>query len=125
MNSEDTTWRDLEIFRKTTKNYELIVTNESTGRAEDITDWEINFTVKKNMKDTDEEAVITKDIGLMSGADSEHSDPTNGKTIITIDPDETDLTGVYYYDIKYVKGDGNTGIIVRGRIKFIETVTQR
>lgn len=110
--------KDLEIYTKTTKAYELIF--KKNGVAENITGWTIYFTCKLNMKDTDANAVIAKDI-----TDPNHSDPTNGKTLIELTTSDTDLLGSYHYDIKFKDDNGNADILFRGRITFVKPVTMR
>lgn len=117
-----TNWIDLQIARKTKKSYLLIIEDEGVI---DITNWEVYFTVKENMEDADNEAVIKKDIGEMSGADVSHSNPTSGETIITLTESDTDRVGSFYYDIKYIDDDGNSEVIYMGRITFIDSVTKR
>lgn len=114
--------KDLIIPKQTSKIFELQF--KKNGQPTDITEWVVYFTVKTAMKDTDDEAVIKKDIGNESGAIS-HSDPTNGKTLIELSSTDTDLEGNYYYDVKCKDNDGNTGILFQGRIKFTRTVTTR
>ena len=110
-------WKDLEIFRKTTKVYELNFKREGLGF--DITDWKIYFTLKENMGDSDDIAKIKKDI-------TTHMDAPNGKTTIELSTNDTDLVSKsYYYDIKYLDTEGNAGILFRGRITIIEPVTTR
>jgi len=108
---------DLIINAKTTKTYELIFT-QSTGNYQDITGWTIYFTVKENFKDTDSLAKIRKDI-------TSHSDASNGKTLIELSTVDTDLTGNYYYDIRFKTADNEVGEICSGRIKFISAITNR
>jgi hypothetical protein len=113
---KDKTCRDLLIFRKTTKSLELRFKQNEIPR--DISGWTIYFTAKKSMEDPDVEAVITKDI-------TSHLDAENGKTLIELDTDDTDLQGSYSYDIKYKDIAGNAGILFHGRILFREPVTTR
>jgi len=108
--------KNLMVPRKTSRGYELIFSKN--GMAIDITDWTIYFTAKKRMEDADNDAVIKKDI-------TSHSDPTNGKSLIQLTTDDTDLQGSYFFDIKYKDDIGNAGILVDGRILFKETVTSR
>ena len=105
--------KDLEIYSKTTKTYELIF--KKNGVAENITGWTIYFTCKTNMKDSDNNAKIKKDI-------TAHSDPINGKTLIELSTTDTDLIGSYYYSIDYKDDDDNVGILFTGRIRFIKPV---
>ena len=113
------TWKDLEVVRRTTKSYELQF--KKSGVTADITGWTIYFTVKKKMEDSDSNAIISKDV-------TDHSDPTDGKTLISLtiaDTNPSIANDLCYYDIKYKDTDGNVGILLRGKIKFIEAVTQR
>lgn len=110
-------WKDLEIFRKTTKVYGLNFKKD--GLPLDITDWTIYFTMKENMGDIDDDAKIKKDIIT-------HLDATNGKTTIELSTTDTNLTSMpYYYDIKYKDDEDNVGILYRGRITIVEPVTTR
>lgn len=113
--------KDIVIPKKTSKVFELQF--KENGQTVDITEWVVYFTCKEAMKDDDDDAVIKKDIGYEQA--TAHSDPTNGKTLITLEPTDTDLEGVYYYDVKYKDSDDNTGILFQGRIKFTRTVTTR
>jgi len=64
------------------------------GQPVDITDWVIYFTVKKNKEDSDDDAVIKKDIRT-------HTDPINGKSFLLVLPAELDsLVGKHYYDFQ-------------------------
>jgi len=110
-------WKDLEIFKKTSKTYEIRITKN--GAAEPITGWTFYFTAKSEMADTDADAKIKKDV-------TEHVDAIGGKTLIELIPSDTDLeAGVYWYDIKYLDDCGNSGVLFMGKLKIVETVTQR
>jgi len=109
--------KNLEIYKNTTKTYELWFTKNGAGT--DITGWTIFFTVKENMKDADISAKIKKDI-------TSHDDATSGKTSIELSATDTALpAGNYYYDIKYLDDDGNQDIILSGRLRIVDPVTQR
>lgn len=108
--------RNLVIPKATSKTFELRFKKDDVPY--DITGWTIYFTCKKEMEDSDTNAVITKDI-------STHFDAENGKTMISLTPNDTDLSGNYYYDIKYKDDAGNIGILYHGRITFRVTVTVR
>ena len=108
--------KNLHVWRKTSKAYELQFTKNN--RAIDITGWTIYFTVKSKKSDTDGEALIQKDV-------TSHSDPTQGITLISLSATETDIIGSKYYDIKIKDDEGNSNIILQGRILFSEVVTQR
>ena len=107
---------NLEVFRKTTKIYELNFTQD--GNSKDITGWTIYFTVKEKKLDTDNNAKIKYDI-------TTPQDATNGKTLIELTQSDTDRTGNYYYSIDYKDNEGNVGVLFYGRILFLEKVAQR
>lgn len=109
--------KNLIVVRKTTKTYEIRI--KKNGISEDITDWTIYFTVKAEYADSDDDAIIKKDI-------TTHEDATNGKTLITLSSTDTDKTaGNYHYDIKYKDDEDNIGILSYGKFKIAEAVTQR
>ena len=69
----------------------------------DITGYTVFFTAKAVLTagviTTDTDAVIEVEV-------TEHTDPTNGETVIPLSPTDTTVTpGTYYYDIQLVKGD--------------------
>jgi len=91
------------------------------GAATNITGWTIFFTIKKNRNDSDDVALIKKDIG-----NDEHTDAEHGETRIALLPEETiDLLGKYYYDIQIKKDDGVIITPIISTITFSEDVTQR
>lgn len=109
--------KDLQIFKGTTKIYDIIF--KKNGIVTDISDWTVYFTAKEKMKDEDNIAKIKKDI-------SSHLDPVNGKTVIELSADDTDLpTKSYYYDISYKDDEGNVGVLLWGRLKIAKPVTTR
>jgi hypothetical protein len=114
MNPIDQLYKNLEIFRNTTKTFQLSFVR--LGQNVDITGWTIYFTVKTLLTDTDEKAVIAKII-------TNHYDASKGKTLIALNINDTDRVGNFYYDIKYKDVDDKSGILFSGRITFKETVT--
>jgi len=106
--------KDLEIVKKTTKIYELIFKKD--GVYHDITDWTVYFIVKENMEDLDASAKITKTI-------TSHSDPTNGKTLITLEPTDTDIdAGNYYFSMDFKDDDDQQGVLFQGKLRIVESV---
>ena len=68
----------------------------------DITGYTLFFTAKSALPtgNDDSDAVIEVEV-------TEHTDPTNGITVIPLSATDTNITpGTYYYDIQLVK-DGN------------------
>lgn len=107
----------LIVNKKTSKSWELRFKKD--GNYTNITDWAIYFTVKSKMTDLDTDAVIKKDI-------TSHTDPEAGKTLISISPSDTDIdVGDYWYDIKYVDDEGNSDIIIKGKLTIKRTITTR
>ena len=92
---------------------------DSSGNAIDITGWKVYFTIKEDESDSDDDALIKKDI-------TSHSDPTNGKTNIEVEATDTNsLLGVYYYDIQVKKGSGEIFTVMKGKITFKADITRR
>jgi len=117
-------WKDLEIYKKTSKSYELIFSTE--GSREDISNWIVYFTVKKNMKDADSVAIIKHTIGSATGCDYDHDDPVDGVSDINLSTSDTDIEhGIYYYDITVEDDENNRHVIAIGRLRITEPVTQR
>ncbi|WP_427007183.1 hypothetical protein [Pseudarthrobacter sp. H2] len=74
----------------------------TTGVVTDvnITGWTIYFTVKKTVRDTDAQALISKTV-------TSHSGPTQGITYVPISYGESSLpVRGYVYDIKSVDAGG-------------------
>jgi len=87
-----TTQRTIYVKRGDSLKREISI--KDGGEPVDITNWTIYFTVKKNKTDSDDDAVIKKDI-------TTHTDPVNGKSYLLVLPSEMDnLVGTYYYDVQ-------------------------
>jgi len=108
--------QNLVVYRGTTPQYELRVTKN--GSAVDITGWTVFLTVKEKMSDDDNAAIIKKDI-------TSHLDATGGKSLIELTTTDTNRVGSFYYDIKIKTDDGQVFLVVRGRMNFEATATQR
>jgi hypothetical protein len=83
-----------------------------------IVGWVVYFTVKRNPDDTDDDAIIKKDI-------TEHSDPSGGITKITVPKSETNYLGEFYCDIRVKNADGIVKTMDKGSIKFIRDISRR
>jgi len=106
--------KEIEIVRKTTKIFELHFTK--SGQNEDITGWSVYFTAKSNMNDIDADAKISKTV-------TSHSDPVDGKTLITLEPADTNIdAGNYYFSIDFKDSDDQIGILFHGKLKIVEPV---
>jgi len=109
--------KDLKFFRKTSKSFYIVV--KQNGAYVDITDWTIYLTVKEKSTDPDTSAVIQKDI-------ISHIDPTQGKTLIELTPNDLDIEARnYWYDIVGKDGSGNVHLISIGKLEIEEVITQR
>jgi hypothetical protein len=90
----------IELNRGETKS--ILVTIKKDSVAQDITDYEITFSVKKSINDLDEDdnnALIKKELSK--------TDPESGEARLDLTSEDTFLpNGKYYYDIK-IKHDGN------------------
>ena len=115
MQKSNPKWQDLEVVRNTTKIYELVFTKD--GVSQDITDWKVYFTVKSEAKDSDANAVISKTI-------TSHDDPTNGKTLIELEPADTaDLDlGNYYYSMDFKDDEDQEGVLFTGRFRLVKPI---
>lgn len=101
-------------------DYPIPLTFTKNGAVEDITGWKIYFTAKHHDTDSDDDAVIKMDV-------TEHTDPTNGKSLIFLTNGETgDLVpGKYVFDIQYKKADGTVKTVMKGKLKVLQDVTER
>ena len=118
-----TTQYNYNVIRGDTFRQKIVVTKD--GQPADITGWTIYFTLKKNKTDSDDNAVIKKDI-------TNHIDPVNGESELLILPTETDnLLGVYYFDIQIKRhitspvSYDDIATILEGTIKFSQDITRR
>ena len=106
--------KNLVIPRKTTKIFELIFRRGNS--YEDITGWTFYFVAKEKMDDADSSALIMKEIIT-------HTNPTQGKTTIELEPTDTDISCKnYHYSIDYKDDDGNEGILFWGNLKITKRV---
>lgn len=89
----------LEIIRGDSVKLEFKF-SDIDGKPIDLTNGDIFFTVKKDAKDLDSEAVIKKDFAF-SG------DGKDGIVEIELESSETEIdTGVYSYDVQIKNKDG-------------------
>ena len=84
-----------EIIRGDTVSLNMTFTDDDNAPI-DLTGYTIFFTVKKDMNDTDAQAVIA--VNTTTG-------DATGKVTIDLTSDDTDVTeGAYHYDLQLVKG---------------------
>lgn len=97
----------------------MFFTFTENGAALNLTGYKVYFTVKKELDDTDSEAVIKKDW-------TSHIDPANGKTQIKLTKTETDVTpGQYVWDHQIKSSLGDIASSQYGECEVIQDVTIR
>lgn len=95
-----------------------ITIKDDDGNAIDITGWTFYLTVKKELSDSDADALIQEKV-------TSHTDPTNGKTEFELSSDQTDVNSdTYYYDIQGIDNDEKITTFVNRRMKIVEDVTK-
>lgn len=88
----------MEVIKRDDCDFELVFTDRD-GEPVDITGGTVFFTVKKNLYDSDNEAVIKKEI-------TNFESPSEGKAILQLSRDDTDIVARdYYYDVQLVLDD--------------------
>lgn len=109
----------LEFTRGDTRNLNVTVRDATSGEPVDITDWTVFFTVKHDIRETDEQAAISKTV-------TDHSDPTSGLTTIVLSSEDLTIEpGKYTYDFQ-VKDDGGNVMSQRhAQLTIVPDVTQR
>lgn len=96
--------------------YSLTFT-DSDDNALDITNWTVWLTLKDHPSDADSDAKFQKKV-------TSHTDPSNGKTEITVESsDMEDREGVYYYDMQYKDDSGNVVTFLWGKINIRKGIT--
>jgi len=106
---------DLCITQGDEKAYNLTF-KDGDGNAINITGSTVSFSAKARLSDT--ATVISKDV-------TNHTDPTNGKTTITLTTTDTNIDrGVYYYDIQIQGGGINRKTVVKGKLEITWQVTE-
>lgn len=108
----------ISIIKGTDCSIAVTFTEDST--PVDITGYSILFTVKQECKlsEDDVDASISKTI-------TSHSDPTHGKSSISLTNEDTDLDpGYYYWDIRLIK-DGIITQTRSDRLEIVQGVTTR
>lgn len=109
---------EIQIVRATDNSFTTTFT-DSNGAAIDLTGATVFFTVKSDLADTDDEALISKDV-------TSHTDPTNGITVITLTDTDTDIAACnYFYDIKLKDSGGNISQVAAEDFKVLDRVTRR
>ena len=112
------TSQNLQVVRGDTKSYLLHFT-DGAGADRNISGWTIFMTVSNELTaSSDTRAKIQKTV-------TSHTDPTHGKTTITLTSTDTNLIGDYYYDIQIKRDSTVIETILVGVISFTADVTKR
>lgn len=104
----------LEIIRGDTSEIEFPVV-DSAGQPYELEGSEVFFTVKRKLKDTDDEAVFKTNFPFVG---------SGNVVTITIPKDSGIVSGVYFYDLQF-KVDDVVQSIPKGRISVTEDITKR
>ena len=92
---------------------------DSDGDPINLTDATVFFTAKRSFDDSDDDAVIKKDV-------NNHTDAENGVTTIHITNTESDVDPMYYYyDIQVVDSADSVQTPEKGRLIVKKEVTRR
>jgi len=112
--------KNLKLMRGDSKIYTLRFQDKETKEAIDITDWKIYFTIKRRLNDSDDDALLKKDVSV-------HSDPENGTTQIQLNPSDTEdlLVGSFFYDIQLKRSATLIDTILIGDIQIYGDSTRR
>jgi len=106
---------NLEIVRKDTKNYRVILKRD--GIAVDISGWTVYFTVKNDFNDADSVALISKNYLMPNNSDSQA-----GIGYLPLSSSDTNIAiGEYVYDMKFI----NTNYVetfARGKLLIIPSI---
>jgi len=115
---------DIEIFRG--DDYSKPVNfSDGDGDAIDITNYLVFMTVKRKSTDLDADAILSTTNGI--GKDTEHYQPTLGKTILNLSNTITALApvGSFYYDIQFKNSNGKVKTLISGNLKIKSDITLR
>lgn len=108
-----------DVIRGDSHTINLTITN--AGTAVNLTGYTVFFTVNASESPSDDTgAAIQKTV-------TSHSDPTNGKTVITLAPaDTSSLTpGTFWYDIQLKDGSGNITSFEKDKFILVSDITRR
>lgn len=107
---------NIECYRGDT--HTLHLTFSANDVPLDLTGKTVYFTVKRELTDTDEEAIIAKTV-------SSFVDPTDGEVNIELTSEDTTPAGDYWYDIQLRYTGGSIVSSKRGRFIINQDVTLR
>lgn len=104
----------------------LLTFTDTTGIAVNISNYTLYVTIKYKYTDNDMPTGITEAVYQKNLTTTDFTDPTHGKTVVTIAHADTEkLEGVYVIDIKYKEDNGTVGTALNGRINFFKDISTR
>ena len=108
----------IEVIRRDDVSLTVTITDEDNN-ALNINGATVYFTVKENRFDSDDDAVISKEV-------TSHEDPTAGITKISLTQADTDLTPrSYFFDVQVKDSDDKIRSIGYGLIRVQQDITIR
>lgn len=90
----------------------------SADVAVDLTGSTVFLTVKRNLQDTDAQALISKSV-------TSHTSPTTGNTQFTLLAADVDYIGEFYYDVKIKDSTGVISSVITDKFILLDHVTIR
>jgi len=100
-----------------TYSLDITITNTSDEPI-DLTGCTVFFTVKRNIQDTDAQALINKTI-------TSFISPTTGDASITLLASDVDYVGEFYYDVKIKSVAGVITSVITDKFILLDHVTIR
>ena len=109
------TTNTIEIIKKDDVNIDLTF-EESDGTPVDLTGGTVKFTVRPAL---DEAVILSKEV-------TTHTDPTNGKTQVSLTSTETDSleAGNYVWGVTFINSAGKRNSSTVGSLVVLENVTE-
>jgi hypothetical protein len=100
-----------------TYSLDITITNTSDEPI-DLTGCTLFFTVKRNLQDTDAQAIINKTITSFTSS-------TTGDASITFNALDVDYVGEFYYDVKIKSSTGIISSVINDKFILLDHVTIR
>ncbi len=92
---------------------------DNDGNAIDLTGGTVFLTVKNRSTDSDDNAVLKKDVSSFSA-------PTTGIMTIDLTDSDTDISaGYYWYDVQFVDSSGSVSSIQKDKFIVKRDITNR
>lgn len=108
----------IQIIRRDDVKLTVTITDDE-GNPLNLTGAKVYFTVKRNKRDTDAQAVITQEV-------TTHIDPVNGVTEVDLTAEQTDLEPrSYFFDVQVKDSSDRIRSINYGLIRIKQDVTIR